>query len=169
MTDAIAQQTSFMPSVLMFLLAIVIEMQTRAVAQSPSPSIGSVLTTPSGITSPSPGKPFIASLARDPAGEPSTVFTTETPTIYLRWQAQDLNTGDKIRCIWIAENVGKAAPANYHVDETVMTANKSQTTGIFTVSKPKADWPAGKYRAEIYVGTQLVAALAFTIEEPRGD
>ena len=158
-----------MPSVLILLLAIMIEMQTPAVAKSSSPSNGTDRTTPSPIASSSPGKSITATLARDPTGEPSTSFTIETPAIYLRWQAQGLNTGDKIRCVWIAENVGKAAPANYHVDETVTTANESQTTGVVTLSKPKAGWPAGKYRAEIYVGTQLVAVLAFTIEELRGD
>lgn len=98
-----------------------------------------------------------------------TSFATETPNIYLLWQSQNLSAGEKIRCIWIAEDVGKAAPADYHVDEAVTTTNESQTHGVFALSKPKSDWPEGKYRAEIYVGTKLVETLPFTIEKARGD
>ena len=156
-----------------FLCAIVVlgilEVVFRAFGQFPSPSTTAVVPTPSPVMSPSPGKSFTAIVARDPTGEPATSFTTETPKIYLRWEGHGLNNGDKIRCIWIAEDVGKAAPANYHVDEAVTTTNESQTTEMFTLSKPKADWPEGKYRAEIYVGTELVAMLPFTIERPRGD
>jgi hypothetical protein len=141
----------------------------RADGPLPSPSTEVAVPIPSLVTSPSPAKSFTAILARDPTGEPAALFATETPKIYLRWQGQSLNAGDKIRCIWIAEDVGKAAPVNYHVDEAVTTANESQTTGMFTLSKPKADWPEGKYRVEIYVGTELVAMLPFTIERPRGD
>ena len=146
-----------------------LEFISRASGQSPSPSTEAVTPTPSPVILPSPGKSFAAVLARDPTGEPVTSFITETPNIYLRWQGQGLNAGDKIRCIWIAEDVGKAAPANYHVDEAVTTANESQTTGMFTLSKPRADWPEGKYRVEIYVGTELVLTLPFAIENQRGD
>jgi hypothetical protein len=147
----------------------VLEFALPALGQSPSPSTEVAAPTPSPSTSPSGEKSFTAILARGATGEPTTSFTTETPKIYLRWQGQGLNAGDKIRCIWIAEDVGKAAPANYHVDEAVTIANESQTTGMFTLSKPKADWPEGKYRVEIYVGTELVITLPFTIEKLRGD
>jgi hypothetical protein len=153
----------------LFMIVLVIELQSHAPAQSPPLSTDSTFATPSPVAPSSPRKSIKATLARDPTGEPATVFTTETPAIYLRWQSQGLNASDKIRCIWIAEDVGKAAPANYHVDEAVATANESQTTGAFTLSKPKADWPEGKYRVEVYVGTELVATLPFTIEKPPGD
>ena len=154
----------------MILLVIIIEAPFPAVAQSPSPSAEDVSTpSPAPSSSPSPDKSIAAVLAREPTGEPTTSFSTETPKIYVRWQGQVLNVGDKIRCVWIAEDVGKAAPSNYHVDEAVTTANESQTSGVFTLSKPKADWPEGKYRVEIYLGTQLVATLPFTIEKLRGD
>jgi hypothetical protein len=161
LTTTIAQQTSFMRLLLMIMLLLMIENMKSALAQSP---------TPSSTTQPtSPEKLLTAILAREPIGEPVDCFTTETPNIYLRWQSQAMRAGAKIRCIWIAENVGSAAPANYHVDEATTTANESQTSGIFTLSKPKTGWPEGKYRVEIYVGTQLVETLPFTIEKPRGD
>jgi hypothetical protein len=139
--------------VVIIIFAVEIESPVYVLAQSPS----------------LPEKSITAVLAREPTGEPADSFTTETPKIYLRWQGRGLNIGDKIRCVWIAEDVGKAAPGNYHVDEAVTTANELTTTGMFTLSKPKADWPEGKYRAEIYVATQLVVTVPFTIEKLRGD
>jgi hypothetical protein len=176
LTVVIAQPTSFMSPrlVLLLMIALVIMSHlTHAVAQSPSsttdnsvtPSISPISPSPS----PSPEKLIAAVLAREPGGEPVDFFTTETPDIYLRWQGQALPADTKIRCVWIAQNVGSAAPANYHVDEATTTANELQTAGIFTLSKPKAGWPEGEYRVEIYVGTRLVETLPFTIEKPRGD
>jgi hypothetical protein len=153
------QQTSPMQPLIMLMLLIMIETPAHAFAQESSPSpassnLGEILT---------------ASLSREGSTEPANSFTAETPKINLRWHGETLHRGDRIRCIWIAENVGKAAPANYHVDENTVTANEPQAAGTFTLSKPKTDWPEGKYRAEIYVGTELVATLPFTIEKLRGD
>jgi hypothetical protein len=153
----IAQQTSFMHQrvLLLPLLILLLEIQMQAIAQSSSPSVSDQLIS--------------AVLTREATGEPAASFSTETPQIYLRWYSDHLNAGAKIRCIWIAEDVGSAAPANYHVDEATTTANESQTSGMFTLSKPKSDWPEGKYRVEIYVGTQLAVTLPFRIQKPRGD
>jgi hypothetical protein len=145
--------------VLLVMLLLMIESPRRAIAQ----------TSPPSSPAPAREKGLTAFLSRAELGEPENSFSTETPTIYLRWVSETLKTGETIRCTWIAEDVGKSAPANYHVDEASTKANESQTEGIFTLSKPKAGWPPGKYRAEIYVGTQLVEALPFTIEKLRGD
>jgi hypothetical protein len=115
------------------------------------------------------GQKVIASLARAADGESTSSFSTETPTVYLRWEAPTLKEGEKIRCIWIAEDVGKSAPKNYIVGETSVTAEGTPSSGTLTLSKPKAGWPEGKYRAEIFLETELVATLSFTIEKLRGD
>jgi hypothetical protein len=146
---------------LMIMLLLMIENAEPALAQSATPS--------DAIESASPAKPLTAFLTREVTGEPANSFSTETPQIYLRWQGATLNAGDKIRCIWVAEDVGAVAPANYHVDEAATTANEPYVGGIFTLTKPKTDWPEGRYRAEIYVGTQLIETLPFTIEKLRGD
>ncbi|MGI9114009.1 MAG: hypothetical protein ACR2FX_03060 [Chthoniobacterales bacterium] len=137
-----------------------------AAENSPANSSPSTAATASPIVV---SKSITAVLAREPAGEPSQAFSKETPTIYLRWHGDGLSAGEKIRCIWIAEDVGAAAPANYHVDETSFTADGPNASGTFTLSKPKKGWPEGKYRVEIYAGTQLAATLAFSIEALRGD
>lgn len=87
----------------------------------------------------------------------------------MRWQSESVVEGDRVRCVWIAEDVGQAAPRDYHVDETVTTAKETPAFGSFSLSRPKKGWPPGKYRAELYLNSDLVTTLPFIIEAPRGD
>jgi hypothetical protein len=157
----------------LLLATLLVLTRTTALGQTPSPAEPGDLVTPLVSAAPLPafsnGKLLSATLAREPAGEASNAFSTETPKIYLRWHGESLSPGAKIRCVWIAEDVGKAAPADYHVDEASLTADDARASGTFTLSKPKNDWPEGKYRAEIFVGTELTETLPFTIEKARGD
>ena len=105
-------------------------------------------------------------LASELTGETQTSFPSDTPELYLRWQGETLNPGDKIRCVWIAEDVGDAAPANYQVNEASTKAQETRGFGTFTLSRPNKGWPTGKYRAEIYVGDKLAETVKFTIEKP---
>lgn len=124
---------------------------------------------PDSSTSPVIGNELTAVVARDAAGESADSFSTETSKIYLRWKTDFFNNGRMLRCIWIAEDVGDAAPKDYHVDEASFILDQSHPSGLFTLSKPKNGWPAGKYRAELYVGDKLVETVSFTIEQQRGD
>jgi len=115
---------------------------------------------------PAETKLLTAALATELTGEPQTLFPPETPKLYLRWQGETLTPGDKIRCVWIAEDVGDAAPANYQVNEASTKASETREFGTFTLSRPRKGWPTGKYRAEIYVGDRLVETIKFTIQKP---
>jgi hypothetical protein len=115
---------------------------------------------------PAETKLLTAALASELTGEPQTSFPSDTPKLYLRWQGETLNPGDKIRCVWIAEDVGDAAPANYQVNEASTKASETRGFGTFTLSQPIKGWPTGKYRAEIYVGDKLAETIKFTIEKP---
>lgn len=112
---------------------------------------------------PSESQRITAALAQEPIGEPLSSFPADTPKLYLRWQGEAVGVGDKIRCAWIAEDVGDAAPANYQINETVTTAGDPRPFGTFMLSRPKKGWPIGKYRAEIYVGDKLAETVRFTI------
>lgn len=98
-------------------------------------------------------------------GEPMTTFSADIPKIYARWQGETLKKGDQIRAVWVAEDVGDAAPPNYKVAETSKTATEPRSFGTFTLSKPNKGWPVGKYRLELYLGTELVETLRFTISK----
>ncbi len=114
-------------------------------------------------STPAVKKPLQATLAKESTGEPTTTFSSDIPKIYARWQGETLQKGDKIRCVWIAEDVGDVAPKNYKVDETSTTADGPRGSGTFTLSKPNKGWPVGKYRAEFYQGDQLVETVRFEI------
>ena len=114
---------------------------------------------------PAETKMLTAALATELTGEPQTSFPSDTPKLYLRWHGERLNAEDKIRCVWIAEDVGTAAPANYQVSEASTNASETRGFGTFTLSRPIKGWPIGKYRAEIYLGDKLAETIRFTIEK----
>jgi hypothetical protein len=114
---------------------------------------------------PAEKKPLHAALAKALTAEPTTSFAHDLPKIYARWQGEALQKGDKIRCVWIAEDVGDVAPKDFKVDETSTTADGARAFGTFTLSKPNKGWPVGKYRVEFYEGDKLVEAVRFQIEK----
>jgi hypothetical protein len=120
---------------------------------------------PAIAATPAEKKLLHAAVASQLTGEPQTSFPLDTPKLYLRWQGETLNPGDKIRCVWIAEDVGAAAPANYQVNETSTKTAEIRGFGTFILSRPTKGWPIGQYRAEIYVGDKLAETVKFTIEK----
>ena len=120
---------------------------------------------PSVTSKPEEKKALGAALAKELTGEPTTIFTDDIPKIYARWQGETLKKGDTIRAVWMTEDVGAAAPPNYKVAETSKTATEPRSFGTFTLSKPNKGWPVGKYRLELYVGSELVETLRFTISK----
>lgn len=97
---------------------------------------------------------------------PTTKFTKEAPHLYGKWRSLEGREGLIVRTVWIAEDVGAAAPPNTKIDEKTVTlpASKIGWNGTFDLSRPTNGWPLGKYRAEIWFGDQLAKTLKFTIE-----
>ncbi len=83
--------------------------------------------------------------------------------IYCAWTADGLKTGTPIRGVWIAEDVGKAAPPNYKIDEATISLAFGGK-GRFSLSKPNNGFPPGKYRLEIYLGKEIARTIPFTIK-----
>lgn len=108
-------------------------------------------------------KALSAVLAKELTGEPATTFPPNHPKIYVRWQGETLQKGDKIRSVWIAEDVGDVAPKNYKLDEASTTADGPRAFGTFTITKPNKGWPVGKYHVDLYRGDELVETLTFEI------
>jgi hypothetical protein len=94
---------------------------------------------------------------------PATTFPADTAMIYCTWKAEGVKVGDPARGVWIAEDVGAAAPPNYKIDEASLNLPFANA-GSFSVSKPTAGWPVGKYRLEIYLGKSLSKTVPFVIE-----
>jgi hypothetical protein len=133
---------------------------------SEGPKIGEKPAAASAPSASPLGKKLLhAALAKEPMSEPTTSFTPDLKKIFCRWQGDALHEGDKIRAVWIAEDVGDVAPKNYKIAETSTSADGPQAAGTFTFSRPTNGWPIGKYRVEIYDADQLVETLSFDISK----
>jgi hypothetical protein len=106
-----------------------------------------------------------AFLAKDDKGEPATTFAADVLNIYLIWKGEQLQPGDEIRVVWIAEDIGKAGPEESKIGERSIPVHKPNEDGSCFISRPHDRvWPVGKYRTEIYIGKRVVAVLRFTIQ-----
>jgi hypothetical protein len=113
-----------------------------------------------------PPKPLSTGVSGDAVGAFATKFSTETPKLYARWQGHGLRDHAKIRAVWIAEDVGDVAPANYTIDEATATATVPEAHGAFTLSRPSDGWAPGAYRVEFYLDGDLVDTVKIKISAP---
>ena len=90
----------------------------------------------------------------------SDTFATTQGTIVCVWQVQGVPSDVPIRGVWIAEDVGSAAPPNSKIAEKSLTG---ASTGDFTLTRSSNEWPVGKYRIDIYIGDVLAKSLPYTI------
>ena len=89
-------------------------------------------------------------------------FPPDVPKIFCAWKAEGV-TNEKLRGVWIAEDVGKVAPPNYKIDEATLNVARA-SAGSFSLSKPDNNFPVGKYRLEIYIGDDLAKTVPFAIK-----
>ena len=115
-------------------------------------------------------------VAADEKGKPTTTFSSDVPTIYAVWKGEALEKGDKLQVVWIAEDIGDAAPKDSKILQGEAKVYKSDENGVFTISRPAGRiWPLGKYRVEIYINGTLVQLARFavtrgvTIEVPKDE
>ena len=105
-----------------------------------------------------------AMITTGPGDEAMTSLAPDTPKIFAIFKTKGLQKGDQLRGVWIAEDVGSAAPANSKIGEKTLALDEDTDDGDFSVSKPTKGWPAGKYRLEIYVNDKLATTEKFTIK-----
>ena len=115
------------------------------------------------VKSDTASKRVSVSFAKDQFGKPSTVFSSDTPRIYVRWQGQRLRKGGKVKAVWIAENIGEDFPQDYKVDEASATVESQNAHGVFTLARPQDGWAFGDYRVEFYVDDVFVDAAKLKI------
>ena len=58
-----------------------------------------------------------AMMTSGPGEEEVTTFAPSTEKVFATFKTKGAQSGDKIRAVWIAEDVGSAAPANTKIDE----------------------------------------------------
>src|SRR5260370_9408771 len=104
-----------------------------------------------------------ATMMTSPEGKETTTFAADAPKLYATFKTKGAKDGDKIRGVWIANDVGAAAPPKTKIDEKTLNAEGDTEDGVFSLSKPTNGWPVGKYHVEIYVNDELATKLKFTI------
>jgi hypothetical protein len=108
-------------------------------------------------------------MSTGPDDDPTTTFAADTAEIFAFFKTKGLKDGDKLHSVWIAEDVGEAAPKETKIDEKTLDAEGDTDDGVFSLSKPTKGWPVGKYRLEIYVGDELAKTVKFTIKGGKSD
>jgi len=96
---------------------------------------------------------------------PNGVFTPMTPKFIDYFHSTGTAKGDKLRVLWIAEDVGDVAPPDTPLGEMEFTTGEDDYHGAFSLSKPACGWAVGKYRVELYVNDQLATSVKFTVAE----
>jgi hypothetical protein len=107
--------------------------------------------------------------AKDKDSKPTTSFAADVAKVYAFFKTTGIKNGDTVRGVFIAEDVGDAAPKETKIDESSLTADKADFSGAFSLSKPTNGWPVGSYRVEIYLGDKLATTGKFTIGTKSGD
>jgi hypothetical protein len=105
-----------------------------------------------------------ATMTIGPNGKETTTFSADAPKVFASFTTKGASDGDKIRGVWIADDVGDAAPKGTKIDEKTLKAEGEVEDGLFSLSKPDNGWPLGKYHLEIYVNDGLATKLNFTIK-----
>lgn len=114
---------------------------------------------------PSSTLPVVESvIALDENTKPTDTFSTSAPQLNTFFQTAGTHAGDKLRGVWIATDVGAAAPKDTKINEATLTATKDDFHGAFTLTKPTRGWPPGEYRVELYLNDVLVTTVKFTID-----
>ena len=104
-----------------------------------------------------------ATMVISPEGRETTTFTADAPKVFASFKTKGAKDGDKIRAVWIADDVGDAAPKGTKIEEKTLKAEGDTEDGMFSLPKPNNGWPVGKYHLEIYVNDELATKVNFTI------
>ena len=96
----------------------------------------------------------------------ATSFAPSQANIVCVFQVTGAAAGTPIRSVWIADDVGSAAPPNTKLAEKSIAApDGGEFSGDFNLSAPSSGWPVGKYHLDIYIGDTLAKSISYTITQ----
>jgi hypothetical protein len=104
-----------------------------------------------------------ATMVTEPHGRELNTYVPDARNLYATFKAKGTKEGDNIRCVWIADDVGDAAPKETKIDERALSA-KGDMDGEFSLSRPTTGWPLVKYHIDIYVNDELATKVPFEIK-----
>lgn len=138
-----------------------------------SPVIAPAQTVPTQNPSPAPSSAAVGGqVTRAEMGtgktddykivNPSVEFYPDTPQIVCVWDVAGVDPSVPIKSIWVADDVGPAAPPHLKLIEK---SAAGYSEGSFSLTRPDNGWPAGQYHLEIYIGDRLAKQIPFTIKQ----
>jgi hypothetical protein len=93
--------------------------------------------------------------------EETTSFSPDTPKIHALFKTKGAKEGDKIRGVWMADDIGEMKAGK--IDEKSVTLDGDTNDGDFSLVKSQDAWPKGQYHVDIYVNDELVTTVKFTV------
>lgn len=99
-------------------------------------------------------------MSTDEAGEARTTVYAPESVFYAQADLQNAPDDTLIKAVWTAVEVQDVEPGMV-IAETELTTGSGQVH--FTLSNDTA-WPTGTYKADIYLGEEVVKTLEFTVE-----
>jgi hypothetical protein len=102
-------------------------------------------------------------------GDATETFAPNTPKIFVHAGLVDVAHGSKVSSDWIAEDTGGAAPANYKIDSVTLDTGMLTNVVTFSLSKPTAGWPVGRYRVDLFVDGNAAGAAHFKVSKEGGN
>jgi hypothetical protein len=146
-----------------FFLITMLALGALAQAQSPIPR-----ANPTASASPAAkrvGKLAHVFLSTSADGTtPSIQFKSDVPKICAIWKGDALRMNDRLRGVWLAEDIGTDSRRDRLIIDAQARAYKRDDDGVFSLGRPREGWPIGKYRFELYVNNHLSDSVTFTIE-----
>lgn len=98
-------------------------------------------------------------------GDATEAFAPTTAKIFVHAGLVDVAHGSKVSSDWIAVDTGGVAPANYKIDSVALDTGMLTNVVTFSLSKPTAGWPVGKYRVDLFIDGKVVGAAHFKISK----
>lgn len=93
-------------------------------------------------------------------GETVTAFAPEDHIFHATIQLNRIETGLKVKLVWVAVDAG--GQQNTNIDESEFTGLAVNTING-EIELPR-DWPTGTYRLDIYLNDELKQSVNFKVE-----
>ncbi len=134
----------------------------EANADTPEDEMAEVKAIMQSITPANGEKLLSAYLAPSSDSESTVTFPTDAPKIYAFFKSDKVKAGDKLKSVWIAEDIGNGKK-NSKIDQASATVESTPVEGNFVLSLKNEAWPEGTYRVEIYLNDKLVETKQYTV------
>jgi len=111
----------------------------------------------------------VVALARDstPTFEPidqTRSFAPSADAFHLTYFVSGAEPDDRLTAMWVAVDVGDAAPRNTVIDEATVLLTGDDESGAFRLQRGANPWPAGTYRVEVFVNDRRAQRVPYTVE-----